>query len=139
MYPLFPYFSSYFPACYLIILCFQQVLLLSSDLACLQSPGRSGTFQNCLFWNYWGYSILCFTACVQLVGVSTVFVFLGKGLLVQDTNQGDHYLYEICPFEHSEQICHQIAISFVSSSPSHCTVCLSWNLLICCIYLEEAC
>ena len=25
----------------------------------------------CLFWNYHGYSILCFTACIQLVKVST--------------------------------------------------------------------
>ena len=46
VFPVFPVFSSYFPACYLIVLCFQQVLLLPSDWACLQSPERSWTFQN---------------------------------------------------------------------------------------------
>ena len=63
---------------------------------------------------------------VQFVKVSTVFVFLGRGLLVKDTeSQEDQYLFEICPFEHSDQICYQIAISCVSSYPSHFTACLS--------------
>ena len=63
---------------------------------------------------------------LQLVKVSTVFVFLGRGILVQDTeSQEDHYLFEICPVEYSVHICHQIAISRVSSYPSHFTTCLS--------------
>ena len=58
--------------------------------------------------------MLCFTACTQLVTVSTAFVFLGWGLLEKDTeSQEDQYLFEICLCEHSEQICHQLAISCV--------------------------
>ena len=77
-----------------------------------------------IFWNCQGCSILYFKACLQLVKVTTVFVFLGRGLLVKDTeSQEDQYLYEICPCEHSDQICHQIAISCVSSLPSHFTAC----------------
>ena len=35
-----------------------------------------------------------FTACLQLVKVSTVFVFLGRGLLEQDSeSQEDQYLF----------------------------------------------
>ena len=42
-----------------------------------------------------------FTAFKQLVKVSTVFVFLGRGLLVQDIeSQEDQYLFEISPFEY---------------------------------------
>ena len=53
---------------------------------------------------------------LQLVKVSTVHVFLGKGLLVQESeSQEDQYLFEICSVEHSVQKCHQIAISCVSS------------------------
>ena len=40
-------------------------------------------FQLCLIWNYHGYLILCFTACIQLVEVCTVFVFLGRGMVVK--------------------------------------------------------
>ena len=58
--------------------------------------------QLCLFWNYHRYSILCFTACIQLVKVSTVIVFLERGLLVQDTeSQEDQYQFEICLSKHS--------------------------------------
>ena len=77
-----------------------------------------------IFWNYHGYSNLCFTACIQLIKVSTIFVCLGRGLLVKDTeSQEDQYLFEICPYEHSEKDCHQIAISWVSSFPSHFPAC----------------
>ena len=31
-----------------------------------------------LFWNYHGYPILCFTASIELVRVSTVFIFIGR-------------------------------------------------------------
>ena len=79
----------------------------------------------CLFWNYHRYLILCFTAGILLVEVGTVFVFLGRSLLVKDQeSQEDWYLFEICPFEVSEQICHQIPISCVHSFPSHFTACL---------------
>ena len=96
----------------------------------------------------WNISHLCFIGIItdiqfytlQLVEVSTVFVFLGRGLLVKDTDsQEDQYLFKISPCEHSEQIYQQIAISCVSSFSSHLTACLSYNLLICCIYLDEAC
>ena len=47
-------------------------------------------------------------------------------MLVQDTeSQEDQYLFEICPVEYSMEMCHQIAISCVSSYPSHFTPCLS--------------
>ena len=69
------------------------------------------------------YSQFC---APQLVKESTVFVFLGRGLLVQDSeSQEDQYLFKVCPVEYSAQICHQIAISCVSSYPSHFTACLS--------------
>ena len=38
----------------------------------------------CLFWNYHGYSTLCFAACIQVAKVSIAFDFLGRGLLVKD-------------------------------------------------------
>ena len=99
---------------------------LPLDLACLQSPGRRNISKLCIFWNYYGYSIICFTACLQLIKVSTVFVFLGRDLLEQDSeSQEDQYLFEICPVEHSVQNCHQIAISCVSSYPSQFTACPS--------------
>ena len=61
-------------------------------------------FKLCLFWNYHGYSIICFTACLKPVKVSTVYVFIGRGLLEQDSeSQEDHYLFEICMVEHSVQ------------------------------------
>ena len=48
---------------------------------------------------------MCFTACLQLVKVNTVHVFLGTSLLVQESeSQKDQYLFEICPVEHSVQI-----------------------------------
>ena len=113
---------------------------LPSDLAYLKSPGRRNISKLCLFWNYHGYSIICFTACLQLVKVSTLFVFLGRGLLEQDSaSQEDQYLFEICPVEHSAQICHQFAISCVSSYPSQSTACPSQNLILCCICLEVTC
>ena len=80
-------------------------------------------FKLCLFWNYHRYSIIYFTAFLQLVKVSSVFVFIGRGLLEQDSkSQEDQYLFEICLVEHSAQICHQIAISCVSSYPSQFTL-----------------
>ena len=95
---------------------------LPLDLACLHSLGRRNIPKPCLFWNYHRYPIIYFTACLQLVEVSTVFVFLGRGLLEQDSeSQEEQYLFEICPVEHSVQICHQIAISCVSSYPSQFT------------------
>ena len=99
---------------------------LPLDFACLQIPARRSISKLCLFWNYHGYSFICFTACLQLVKVSTVFVFLGRGLLKQGSeSQEDQFLFEICPVEHSAQICCQIAISCVSSYPSQFTVCPS--------------
>ena len=108
----FLYFSSYFQTCYLIVQYFQQVPWLPSEVTCLQSPGREWNIsQLCLIWNYHRYSFLCFRACIQLVKVSNVFVFLRRGLLMQDTEyQEDQNLFEICLVEHSVQICHQIVI-----------------------------
>ena len=69
--------SSQFTACYLIVLFLQQVLLLPSDLACLQSPGRRrGTLKNAAWFGFiMDISILCFKACLQLVKVSTVYLY----------------------------------------------------------------
>ena len=53
------YFSSYFSACYLIVLCFQQVLLLPWDLAWKEW----NISHLCLIWNYHRYLILYSTAC----------------------------------------------------------------------------
>ena len=89
---------------------------ISLEVTCLQSPRRGNISELCLFWNYCRYSFICFTACLQLVKVSTVHVFLGRGLLVQESeSQEDQYLFEICPVEHSVQNCQLIAISHVSS------------------------
>ena len=45
--------------------------------------------------------IYMLTAYLQLVKVTTVCIFLGRGLLVQESeSQEDQYLYEICPFKH---------------------------------------
>ena len=113
---------------------------LPLDLACLQSPGRRNISKLCLFCNYHGYSIICFTACLQLVGVSTVFVFLGRGLLEQDPeSQEDQYLFEICLVEHSVQICHRLPFPVFPFYPSQFTACPGWNLLLCCICLEVTC
>ena len=96
---------------------------LSTDLACIQSPRRSGTFQNFAYFEI--IADIQFYAS-QLVKVRYVFVFLGRTLLVQDSeSQEDQYLFEICPVEHSVQICHQIYISCVSSYPGQFTACLS--------------
>ena len=99
---------------------------LPSDLACLLTSRRSGIFQNFIFWNYQRYSILYFIACIQLVKVSTVFIFLERGLLLKDSvSPKDQYLFEIFLVEHSGQVCHQITIACVSSYPSQFTACLS--------------
>ena len=127
MFPAFPVFSKLFPS--LLLDC----AVFSTSTACIlrfglftESQEEWNISQLCLIWNYCRYSTLCFTACIQLVEVSTVFVFLGRGLLVQDTeSQEDQYLFEICPFEHSAQMFHQIVISCVSSLPSHFTACVS--------------
>ena len=92
---------------------------LTSDLACLQSPGRRN-------FAYFGIIMDIQFYTLQLVKVSTVFVFLGGGLLERDSeSQEDHYLFEICQVEHSAQICHKIASSCVSSYPSQFTPFLS--------------
>ena len=54
-----------------------------------------------------GIQSYAFTACVQLVKVSIVYVFLGRGLLEQDSeSQEDHYPFEICTVRHSAKIFH---------------------------------
>ena len=99
---------------------------ITSYLASLQSPRIRNILELCLFWNYQGYSIAYSTACLQLVKVSTVFVFLGRGLLEQDSeSQEEQYLFEICPVEHTAKICLYIASSHVSIYPSQFTACLN--------------
>ena len=124
---MFPVFFKLFPSLLLDCAVFSTSTLITLRFDLLtESQEMWNISQLCLIWNYCGYSILCFTACIRLVKVSTVFVFLGRGLLVQDTeSQEDQYLFEICSVEHSKQICHDIALSCVSSCPSHFTACLS--------------
>ena len=120
-----------FPACFRIVQCFLQDFL-GSEL--LQSPVRRNISELCLFWNYHGYSLICFTACLQLVKVSTVCVFLGRGLIVQESDsQEDQYLFEICLVEHSAQNHYQIAISCVSrfSKPVYSFSQLEVSILCC--------
>ena len=113
---------------------------IPSDLDHLQSSRRGNISQLCLVWNYHKYSIIYFTACLQLVKLSTLFVFLRRGLLEQDLEfQEDQYLFEICLIEHSVLICHHIPISCISSYPSQSTACLSYNLFLCCICLDVIC
>ena len=96
-----------FPTCFKLISQFARRLCsvfykLPSDSACLQSHRWRKVSKLCLFWNYHGYAIICFTACLQLVKVSTEYVFLGRGLLEQDSeSQEDQYLFEICLGEQS--------------------------------------
>ena len=101
----FPEFPVFFQAISQLVTRLCSVLYkLPSDWACLQSPRRRNISELCLFWNYHGYSIIYFTACLQFVKVSTVYVFLGRDLLGQDSeSQEDQYLFEICPVEHSTQ------------------------------------
>ena len=86
-----------------------------------------GTFHNSAYFGIiMDIQFYALQLVYSFVKVSTVFIFLGKVLLVQDTeSKEDQYLFEICPWEHSDQICHQIAISCVSSFTSHFTACLS--------------
>ena len=124
-------FQSFLQFCKLFSGLFQYCTMFSTrfslQMTCLQSPIRWNISKHCLFWNYCGYSFICFTACLHLVKGSTVYVFLGRGLLVQESeSQGDQYLFEICPVEHFAQNCRQIAISCVSSFfPIQFTACPS--------------
>ena len=138
---MFPVFFKLFPSLLLDCAVFSTSAFVTLRFGLFTESQEEWNISNlCLFWNYHRYSILCFTTCIQLVEVSTVFVFLGRGLLVKVTeSQEDQYLFEVCPFEHSTQSCNQIAISYVSSYPSHFTAYLSKNPLICCICLEGAC
>ena len=103
---MFPVFFKLFPSLLLDYTVFSTNTLIT--LRCnLFTESQEGwnISQLCLIWNYCGYSILCFTACKQLVKVSTEFVFLRRGLLVQDAkSQEDQYLFEICLVEHSVQV-----------------------------------
>ena len=101
-------FSSHFPACFQIVQCFLQDFL-GSDL--FTESWEKKHFRTLLILELVWIFICMHTACLQLVKVSTLHVFLGRDLLVQE----DQYLFEICPAEHSAQNCHQIAISCVSS------------------------
>ena len=83
VFPVFTAFLKLFPSLLLDCAVFQQVTFEFGLLT--ESKEEWNILKLCLFWNCGGYSILCFTACIQLVKVSTVFVFLGKGLLVQDS------------------------------------------------------
>ena len=97
---------------------------LPSDVVSLQSPGRRNISELYLYWSYCGYSFICFTACLQLVKVSLVYVFLGRSMLETDSeSQKDQYLFEICPVEHSAINFHQNAISCFSSYSSKFTAC----------------
>ena len=105
---------------------------ISLEVTCLQNPIRRKISALCLIWKYLIYSFICSTACLQLVKVSTACVFLGRGLLVQESeSQEDQYLFEICLVEHFAQNCHQIAISCVSSFLSQFTACPSKKFKFC--------
>ena len=54
--------------------CFLQVTLRFGLFT--ESQEEEHISKHCLFWNYLGYSIISFTACLQLVKVSNAFVFL---------------------------------------------------------------
>ena len=57
---------------------------------------------------------MCFTSCLQLVKVITMYVFLGRGLFMQESDsQKDQHLFEICLLDHSVHNCHQIAIPVI--------------------------
>ena len=131
-------FSSYFPACYKIVQCFLQFTL---RFGLFTESWEEEHFQNLGYFGIiMNIQLYALTACLQLVEVSTAFVFLGRGLLEQDSeSQEDQYLIKICPLEHFAQVCHQIAISCVSSYPSQFTACPSYNLILCCICLEVTC
>ena len=135
-----------FPACFKLIsqlatrLC-SVLYKLPLDLACLQSAGKRNISKLCLFWNYCGYSFICFTACLQVIKVSTVYVFLGRGLLEQDSeSKEDQYLFEICLVEHSAQnlpldcqfMCFQLSKPIYSLSQLEV-------IRICCISLVVTC
>ena len=63
---------------------------------------------------------------LQLVKIGIVFVFLGRGILEQDSeSQEEEDLFEIFPVQHFVQFCHQIANSHVSSYSSQFTACAS--------------
>ena len=114
---------------------------ISLEVTCLQNPGRWNISELCLFLNWHVYWFMCFTACLQLVKVSTVYVFLGRDLLVQESeSQEIRYLFEICSVEHSAHNCHQIAISHVYSF-SMPVYSLSQQKIskLCCIWLEVTC
>ena len=67
----------WFPASYKIVQCFLQVTL---RFGLFPESWEEEHFQkNCSYWNYHGYSIVCFTVCLKLVEVSIVFVFLRRG------------------------------------------------------------
>ena len=114
---MFPEFPAFFQAFSQLVsrLCsiFNKISL---EVTCFGSPGRRNISELCLFWNYHGYSILYFTACLPLVKVNTAYVFLGRDLLVPESeSQEDQYMFEICLVEHCAHNCHQISISSVSS------------------------
>ena len=92
----FLYFSSYTPAYYLIVKCFQQVLFCYPWIwPVYRVLGGEEHFTS--FLNLELSKDIQFYA-LQLVEVSTVFVFLGRGLLVKDTeSQEDQYMFTICP------------------------------------------
>ena len=124
--PVFPVFFKLFPSLLLNCTVFPTSILITLRVGlCTESWEEWKISQLFLVRNYCRYSILCFTACIQHVKVRTVFIFLGRGLLLKDTeSQEDQYLFEICPVEYSVHICHQIAISCVFSYPSHFAACL---------------
>ena len=85
---------------------------ISLEVTCLQSPRRQKHFKTLLIF---GITTDIHLYALQLVKVSTLYVVIGRGLVVQESeSQEDQYLFEICLVEHSVHICHQIAIFCVS-------------------------
>ena len=109
-----------------MVLSLQQVLLLPSDLACLQSPGRRETLKNSVCIGFiMDMSNFCFKACLQLVKVSTVLlIFVGRGLFVKiqslketstSLRSAQVNILLICTIEIVFSVSHSFTIHFTAS------------------------
>ena len=85
MFPVFPAFQAISQlATWCSVFLTSTVVTLGFDLY-TESQDEWTILQLFLIWNYHKYSILCFTAYIQFVKVSAVFVCFGRGLVVKDT------------------------------------------------------
>ena len=76
LFKVFLQFFKPFTACELVVLLIQQVIVLLSGLACVQSPGWKETLKNSACFGFiMDISILYFKACLHLIKVSTDYLY----------------------------------------------------------------